>query len=69
MSAQNEAQGTEKVLQVSQDAIPAAQGEGTAASSSEVPATLNEAGGLKPDGEKSQREGSLCVPFGQNISG
>lgn len=61
MTALNEAQGTDKVVQVSQDAVPAAQGEGTAASGSEVPATLNEAGTLKPDGEKSQREGRVCI--------
>lgn len=57
MSAQNESQAVEKVAQVSQDAVPAAQGEGSAGSSKEVPATLNEAGTLKPDGDKSVREG------------
>lgn len=57
MSASNEPQSTEKVAQVSQDAIPAAQGEGSAGSSKEVPATLNEAGTLAADGDKSAREG------------
>lgn len=57
MSAQSEAQAAEKVAQVSQDAVPAAQGEGSAGAGKEVPATLNEAGTLKPDGDKSAREG------------
>lgn len=57
MSAPGERQAAEKVAQVSQDAVPAPQGEGSAGSGKEVPSTLNEAGTLKPDGDKSAREG------------
>ena len=58
MSATNGTQPTEKVAQVSQDAVPAPQGEGSAGSGKEVPATLNEAGTLNPEsGDKSAREG------------
>lgn len=65
MSAANETHPAEKVAQVSQDAAPAPQGEGSAGSGKEVPATLNEAGTLKPEsGDKSAREGkeipNLC---------
>lgn len=58
MSA-SEAQSAEKVSEVSQNAVPAPQGEGSAGAGKEVPATLNEAGTLQPDGEKSAREGEL----------
>lgn len=57
MSAQNEAQSADKVAQVSQDAVPQAQGEGSAGAGKEVPTTLNEAGTLKTGEDKSAREG------------
>jgi hypothetical protein len=57
MSGPSDTQTAQNVAETSQNAIPQPAGEGSAAAETGVPATLNEAGSLKPDADKSEREG------------